>query len=332
MCVCVCEGTFGSVPCACVLVSPLYYKPSVKVFSFLYSRSRCAPWFCWPSLTAAERSYLSERRSTRAAHSRSAERLCASAAWKHKQSINQSKVLTKPHTGKGEATSQHHHRGQQTLHHEVMQAWGAVNESRQHWSAKLVGTQTEKKIFQGEEALDTGGGRVFSLDASFGLLATARASAPALYLGSALCCCGVKMYKKTKSEPTERLASTHTHTRALNTSSTRLHITLTQRPRRKDSDGTVGNRDITAGMWQVEQSLGTCSKGFALTWYRALSWYSSPARPFAASDVPLRVTGQQGSLSPACRQLSKARNASAESSREESTKLGHGAKLGRTLC
>ena len=46
--------------------------------------------------------------------------------------INQSKVLTKPHTSKGEATSQHHHRGQQTLHHEVMQAWKAVNESRQH--------------------------------------------------------------------------------------------------------------------------------------------------------------------------------------------------------
>jgi len=26
-------------------------------------------------------------------------------------SINQSKILTKPHTGRGEATSQHHHRG-----------------------------------------------------------------------------------------------------------------------------------------------------------------------------------------------------------------------------
>jgi len=47
------------------------------------------------------------------------------------------------------------------------------------------------KSFQGEEPLDTGGGRVFSLDASFGLLATASASAPALFLGSALCCCGV---------------------------------------------------------------------------------------------------------------------------------------------
>jgi len=42
-----------------------------------------------------------------------------------------------------------------------------------------------------EESLDTGGGRVFSLDASFGFLATASASAPALFLGSAHCCCGV---------------------------------------------------------------------------------------------------------------------------------------------
>jgi len=35
------------------------------------------------------------------------------------------------------------------------------------------------------------------------------------------------------------------------------------------------------------------SKGFALTWHRALTWYSSPAQPFAAPDVPLLVTGQQ---------------------------------------
>jgi len=50
--------------------------------------------------------------------------------------------------------------------------------------------------FQGEEPLDTGGGRVSSLDASSGLLATASASAPALFLGSALCCCGVScMYE-----------------------------------------------------------------------------------------------------------------------------------------
>jgi len=34
------------------------------------------------------------------------------------------------------------------------------------------------------------------------------------------------------------------------------------------------------------------SKGFALTWYRALTQYSSPVRPFAAPDVQLHVTGQ----------------------------------------
>jgi len=48
-----------------------------------------------------------------------------------------------------------------------------------------------KKKNQGEEPLDTGGGQVFSLDASFGLLATASASALALFLGSELSCCGV---------------------------------------------------------------------------------------------------------------------------------------------
>jgi len=62
------------------------------------------------------------------------------------------------------------------------------------------------------------------------------------------------------------------------------------------------------------------------------TWYYSPARPFAAPDAPLLVTGQQGGPSPACRQLSRARNACAGSSSQESTKLGHGTKLGRTLC
>ena len=74
------------------------------------------------------------------------------------------------------------------------------------------------------------------------------------------------------------------------------------------------------------------SKGFALTSYRALTSYSSPARPFAATDVPLVVTGQQGSPSPTCRQLSRAPNACTESSREESNELGHGIRLGRTFC
>jgi len=46
-------------------------------------------------------------------------------------SISQS--IKGPHKathGQGEAASQHHHRGQQTLRHEVTQAWGAVNGSQ----------------------------------------------------------------------------------------------------------------------------------------------------------------------------------------------------------
>jgi len=74
------------------------------------------------------------------------------------------------------------------------------------------------------------------------------------------------------------------------------------------------------------------SKAFALTWYRALTSYSSPARPFAAPDVPLLVTRQQGTPSLACRQLSRARNACAGGSSDDSTKLQHGTNLGRTLC
>jgi len=85
--------------------------------------------------------------------------------------------------------------------------------------------------------------------------------------------------------------------------------------------------------------LYTHSKAFALTWYRALTWYCSPARPFGAPDVPLHVTEQQGSASPACRQspspacrqLSRARDACAGSASAESTKLKHGTKLGRWL-
>jgi len=40
------------------------------------------------------------------------------------------------------------------------------------------------------------------------------------------------------------------------------------------------------------------SKAFALTWYRALTWYCSPARPFAALDGPLLVTGSKGEPPP----------------------------------
>jgi len=79
---------------------------------------------------------------------------------------------------------------------------------------------------------------------------------------------------------------------------------------------------------------GSCllaSKALALIWCRALTWSSSPAPPFAALDVPLLVTRQQGSPSPACRQFCRARNACAGGSMEHGTKLKHGTKLEPTL-
>jgi len=41
--------------------------------------------------------------------------------------------------------------------------------------------------------------------------------------------------------------------------------------------------------------LNPSSTGFALTWYRALTWYCLQERPFSAPDVPLLVlvTDQQ---------------------------------------
>jgi len=92
------------------------------------------------------------------------------------------------------------------------------------------------------------------------------------------------------------------------------------------------NRGRTGHGVCAESGRGVCSKALALIWYRALTWYSSPARPFAALDDPLLVTGQQETPSPACQQLSRARNACAGSSSEENTKLKHGTKLGPTLC
>jgi len=49
---------------------------------------------------------------------------------------------------------------------------------------------------------------LFSLDASFGLLATASASALALFLGPALCCCGVSCLI---CEISKKKLKTHTH-------------------------------------------------------------------------------------------------------------------------
>ena len=75
----------------------------------------------------------------------------------------------------------------------------------------------------------------------------------------------------------------------------------------------------------------SCSKALALIWYHALTWYSSPARPLATPDDPRLFAGQQGSPSPACQQLSRARNVCAGGSSEGSTKLKHGTKLGPML-
>jgi len=51
--------------------------------------------------------------------------------------------------------------------------------------------RTDQKTKLKNKKIVTGGGRVFSLDASFGLLATASASALALFLGSAFSSYGV---------------------------------------------------------------------------------------------------------------------------------------------
>jgi len=99
----------------------------------------------------------------------------------------------------------------------------------------------------------------------------------------------------------------------------------------KQPGGARPDRRHFYGTGEVRLFMQT-SKRFALTWYRALTWYSSPARPCAAPDDPRLVTGQQGSPSPACQQLSRARNVCAGGSSKGSTKLKHGTKLGRTLA
>jgi len=49
------------------------------------------------------------------------------------------KVPHAPHAGKGEATSQHNHRGQQTLRHEVTQAWGGLKISNSRSESRYLG-------------------------------------------------------------------------------------------------------------------------------------------------------------------------------------------------
>jgi len=69
----------------------------------------------------------------------------------------------KPHAGKGEATSQQHHRGQQSVRHEVTQAWGAVKSScclsRCLFSYEPIGlekkeTERGNASAPGEESID----------------------------------------------------------------------------------------------------------------------------------------------------------------------------------
>jgi len=117
---------------------------------------------------------------------------------------------------------------------------------------------------------------------------------------------------------------THTHTHrdmAPSACAARMRLTWSR---------SRGNAVSRAGVQLIYVYM--CSKGFALTWYRALTRHSSPARPFAAPDVPLLVPGRQRSPSPACRQLSRAYHVCVGGSSAESTKLGHGTKLGQTLC
>jgi len=66
----------------------------------------------------------------------------------HHQSISsinyqRSSQLTKPHAGKGEATSQHHHRGQQTKRHEVTQTHrhGGTTKPRAQARARVAQSQ-----------------------------------------------------------------------------------------------------------------------------------------------------------------------------------------------
>jgi len=129
--------------------------------------------------------------------------------------------------------------------------------------------------------------------------------------------------------PTHTHTHTHAHTRTRTHTPTHTHAHAHARPQ------TRTHARIYIWIWiygYIDIYIHRVIKALALNWYGALTWYCSPARPFSSLDDPLLITGQQESPSPACRQLSRARNAYAESSSEESTKLGHGTKLGPTLC
>jgi len=78
---------------------------------------------------AAAKEVVEKGVATRAAAARAAAAINQSIKGPHNATHGQGDNATH---GQGEAASQHHHRGQQTMRHEVTQAWGAVHESQQH--------------------------------------------------------------------------------------------------------------------------------------------------------------------------------------------------------
>ena len=77
------------------------------------------------------------------------------------------------------------------------------------------------------------------------------------------------------------------------------------------------------------------SKGFALTWYRALTWYPPPLEPPAHSSSPRKLLARGGGAPLLPGNESRiVRHGTAQQTvvLAKSTKLKHGTKLGRTLC
>jgi len=119
---------------------------------------------------------------------------------------------------------------------------------------------------------------------------------------------------------------------AMNTYILNVHVFTNQAPTRFESRICVVAPRIQHAGWARVSIQCRLSKGFALTWYRALSWYSSSARPFAALDDPQLVTGQQGSPSPACRQLSRAQNVCAGGLKRREYQVKARYQVGANAC
>ena len=74
------------------------------------------------------------------------------------------------------------------------------------------------------------------------------------------------------------------------------------------------------------------SKGFALTWYRALTWYFLRLSPPRTHGKPWKAVGTRGRGSFAAREPEAGRPAQQTVVLAKSAELKHGTKLGRTLC